>query len=111
MHVPQPDFMIIRGQLGDYTDLPTAPDAFCVIEVADSSYERDAGEKLTGYAKAAVSQYIILNLRNKTAEVYENPDVAAGVYTSSKIVPSGGVPSFRIGKAATFELPLPQIFD
>src|SRR5437879_393206 len=37
-YVPQPDFMILRGALDDYTDLPTAADAFCVIEVADSSY-------------------------------------------------------------------------
>ena len=79
-HVPQPDFMVLRGKLEDYADLPTAADAFCVIEVADSSYERDAGEKLTEYAKAGVRQYIILNLPARVAEVYTRPDVAAGTY-------------------------------
>ena len=42
--VPEPDFMVLRGTLDSYTDLPFAADAFCVVEVADSSYERDTGE-------------------------------------------------------------------
>lgn len=55
-HVPEPDFMVLRGTLDDYTDLATAADAWCVVEVADASYERDAGEKLAGYARASVGQ-------------------------------------------------------
>lgn len=54
-HVPEPDFAVIRGRLEDYADHPAAADALCVVEVADSSYERDAGEKLTGYARASRS--------------------------------------------------------
>jgi hypothetical protein len=59
-HVPEPDFMILRGTLSDYTDLPQASDAWCVVEVADASYERDIGEKLVGYALAGVRQHVVI---------------------------------------------------
>src|SRR5690349_18498685 len=29
-HVPEPNFMVLRGTLNDYTDLPAAADALCV---------------------------------------------------------------------------------
>ncbi len=55
-HVPEPDFAVIRGTLDDYAGIPTAADTFSVVEVADASYERDAGEKLAGYARAGVKR-------------------------------------------------------
>jgi hypothetical protein len=43
IHAPIPDAAVLRGPRTNYRDhIPTAADAFCVIEVADSSYERDA---------------------------------------------------------------------
>ena len=61
--------MILRENLQAYRQrLATAADAWCVVEVADSSYERDRGEKYRAYAAAGVEQYIIINLRNRTAE-------------------------------------------
>ena len=89
-HVPEPDFMILRGTLEDYSDLPIAVDAYCVMEVADSSYERDAGEKLAGYAQAGVQQYIIINLRTRSADVFTNPDIASGTYPPPKKVAADG---------------------
>jgi hypothetical protein len=105
-HEPQPDFMILRGLLKSYKEKPTAADAFCVIEVADSSYERDAGEKLIGYARAGIVQYIIINLRNRTAEVYTNPDSAAGSYAPPQIIPADGTLQLRVSEADVFTLPL-----
>ena len=96
-HVPEPDFMVLRGTLDDYADLPTAADAWCVLEVADASYERDAGEKLTAYARAGVGQYIILNLRNRTAEVYAAPDTTAGTYPPPQVIPADGSLPLRVG--------------
>jgi Uma2 family endonuclease len=108
-HVPEPDFVVLRGTLDDYTDLPIAADAYCVIEVADSSYERDAGEKLIGYARAGVLQYIILNLRNRTAEVYTNPDSSAGSYGSREIIAESGIMMLKVGEIETFSMPLPDV--
>ena len=44
-HAPIPDGMVLRGARTSYRDhTPAAAEALCVIEVADSSDERDAGE-------------------------------------------------------------------
>jgi Uma2 family endonuclease len=88
-HVPEPDFAVIRGTLDDYASLPDAADALCVVEVADASYERDAGEKLAGYARAGVTQYVIINLRHRTAEVYTSPNRAAGTYPPPQVIRQG----------------------
>ncbi len=103
-HVPEPDFMVLRGPLDDYADLPMAADAFCVVEVADASYERDAGEKLTAYARAGVAQYIILNLRNRTAEVYAAPDTAAGTYPPPLVVTAEQSLTLRVGDGETLDV-------
>lgn len=97
-HVPEPDFLILRGRLLDYADLPTAADAYCVVEVADSSYERDRGEKLEGYARAGVQQYVIINLRNRTAEVYTRPDPAAGSYPPAFVLSAEQTLPLRVGE-------------
>lgn len=109
-HAPIPDAVILRGTLEDYSDrLPEAPDAFCVIEVADSSYERDAGEKLQAYARAGVGQYIIINLRNRTAEVYSQPEPASQTYGVSEVVAEGDLLSLRVGPQDVFTSPLSDL--
>jgi Uma2 family endonuclease len=106
---PQPDFMILRGTIRDYSSKPIAADAFCVIEVADSSYERDSGFKLAGYARAGIPQYIIINLRNRTAEVYTKPDTAAGTYAAPVIITEKDALSVRVGESEMFEIRLEQL--
>ena len=105
-HVPEPDFMVLRGTLDDYADLPKAADAFCVLEVADASYERDTSEKLAGYARAGVTQYIILNLRTRTAEVYSMPDITAGTYPPPLIITADQSLSLRVGDGEMLDVPL-----
>lgn len=106
---PEPDFMILRGALADYTGLPDAGDAFCVVEVADSSYERDSGEKLATYARAGVRQYVILNLRSRTAEVYEEPNPQAGTYGPARIVDEDQMLGLRVGDGELFEVQLAEL--
>ena len=82
----EPDFALIRGTDADYaTRLPTASDVIVIIEAADSSYERDSGEKLETYAFAGIPQYAIVNLRNSTIEEYGDVDSAAGAYRQKAI--------------------------
>ncbi len=109
-YAPQPDVFVIRGRLRDYASRPTAADAFCVVEVADSSHERDVGEKLFGCARAGVPQYVIVNLRNRTAEVYVNPDPAVGTYGTPTIVPADGALSLRVGADEMLAVPLADVF-
>lgn len=109
-YAPIPDVVVLRGGRTDYrTRLPTAGDAFCVVEVADSSYERDAGEKLRGYARAGVAQYVIVNLRNRTAEVYTNPDPAAGTYAAPEVVAGRQALSLRVGDGEVFVVTLAEV--
>jgi Uma2 family endonuclease len=109
-HAPIPDAVVLRGTLDDYRDrLPGAADAWCVIEVADSSYERDTGEKLAGYARAGVIQYIVVNLRNRTAEVYTSPDTAAGTYPAPRVVREAEILDLRIGEGEVFSITLSEV--
>lgn len=87
---PEPDGAVLRGNPRDYTEaLPTAADASCVIEVADSSLEFDRGDKLTAYARAAIPQYLIVNLRDGVLESHEEPDASSGSYCRVSILRAG----------------------
>jgi hypothetical protein len=108
-NVPEPDFMVLRATLEDYVDLPTAADAFCVIEVADSSYERDAGPKLVTYARAGVGHYVIVNLRNRTAELYTQPNTAEGTYPPPRIFTTDQAMPIRVGPDEVIDVAMGQI--
>ncbi len=108
--MPEPDFAIVRGSDDDYTDhLPAAADVECIIEVADSSLERDREEKRPIYARAGVPQYIILNLRNRTAEIYDSPDSSAGLYPPAQIISADGVLTIRLASGETHAVPLAEL--
>jgi hypothetical protein len=110
IQMPEPDFAVIRGSDDAYTDrLPAAADAFCVVEVADSSLERDRQEKLPIYARAGIVQYVILNLRNRTAEVYANPDATAGTYPGPQIVAADGSIALRVGDGEVHSVRLSEL--
>jgi Uma2 family endonuclease len=46
-----------------------------VIEVADTTVARDRGIKLRGYARAGIAVYWIVNLIDRTVEIYTAPKV------------------------------------
>ncbi len=105
--MPEPDFSVVRGTDDDFTNgLPAAGDVLCIVEVADSSLERDREEKGPIYARAGIPQYIIINLRNRTAEVYTNPDSVAGTYPPPLIVAADQSLSLRVGEAEFLAVPL-----
>ncbi len=80
-----------------------------MIEVSDTSYDRDAGEKKPAYAAAGIGCYIIVDLRNRTAEVCTGPDAAAAAYPPPVIVPASGSIPLRGGDAEVFEAPLAEL--
>jgi Uma2 family endonuclease len=109
-HAPIPDCMVLRACRTDYRDrLPQAADALCVVEVADSSYERDAGEKLVAYRAAGIEQYVIINLRNRTAEVYSLVESLAATYPPMVVVKENEQLALRIGDHETHAFPLREI--
>lgn len=79
---PEPDLAVVRGAIDDYLAAhPTPPDIGLVVEVADSSLDRDRGIKLRSYARASLPEYWIVNLVDRCIEVYTSPDAAASTPT------------------------------
>jgi Uma2 family endonuclease len=71
---PEPDVMIVRGETRRYLDRHPGPqDVPLVIEVADSSLQRDRTLKKRLYAAAGILVYWIVNLLDNQIEVYTDP--------------------------------------
>lgn len=71
---PEPDGAVVRGLRRQYRDRHSGPmDVALVVEVADSSLERDRSEKKRSYARAGIPIYWIVNLRDSQLEVYTEP--------------------------------------
>ena len=70
---PEPDIAIVRGAHADYRERhPSGEDCPLVIEVADTSVERDR-LKAAIYASTNVQEYWIANLTEECVERYTNP--------------------------------------
>jgi Uma2 family endonuclease len=71
---PEPDVAIVRGPRKQYgRRTPHARETALVIEVAESSYAYDRGEKWRAYAAARIPIYWIVNLEKEQIEVFTNP--------------------------------------
>jgi Uma2 family endonuclease len=71
---PEPDLSVIRGSRDDYLKRHPGPkDIALLVEVADSSLDRDQGQKLLAYAKGGILVYWIVNLVDRQVEVYSSP--------------------------------------
>ena len=77
---PEPDAAVVRGGIDDYMDHPPGMgDVSAVIEVADSSLSIDLGPKLSAYAAAGISQYVVVDLVSDRVLVHEAP--AGNIYS------------------------------
>lgn len=71
---PEPDASVIRGERRDYFDRHPGPDDIAiVIEVSDTTLQRDRGLKKRIYARAGIPVYLIINLPESQIEVYTEP--------------------------------------
>ena len=71
---PEPDVMVVRGETRQYKDRHPGPeDVLLVVEVADTTIERDRGVKRRMYARSGIPVYWIINLVERRLEVYERP--------------------------------------
>lgn len=70
---PQPDLMLLRPKSDFYAEgHPTASDVLLLIEVADTTLERDRDYKMPLYGRYGVVESWLLNLLDGTVEVYTN---------------------------------------
>jgi Uma2 family endonuclease len=71
---PEPDAVVVRGETRHYLDRHPGPqDIGLVIEVADTTLQRDRGFKKRLYARAGIPVYWIVNLPDNQCEVYTEP--------------------------------------
>lgn len=69
---PEPDVYVTNGTVFDFVEShPTT--AVLIVEISDSSLEYDQTAKASLYAKAKVSDYWIVNLRDRRLEVRRRP--------------------------------------
>jgi Uma2 family endonuclease len=69
---PEPDAVVVRGKPWDYRRAhPTTP--LLVVEIAVSSLAIDRRLKGALYARAGVTDYWVVNLRDEVVEVYRQP--------------------------------------
>ncbi len=69
---PEPDVAVVLGDILDYSrNHPTT--AVLVVEVSDQSLGHDRKRKLPLYARSGIPEAWILNLRERTLEVYREP--------------------------------------
>jgi Uma2 family endonuclease len=69
---PEPDVAVVRGPIRRYTTHhPLPDDVALVVEVADTSLERDR-QKAKVYARAGIPAYWIVNLVDSQIEMYSH---------------------------------------
>lgn len=77
---PEPDLAVARGVEEDYLVRHPGPaDLALVVEVADSTLDRDREEKARIYARAGIRAYWIVNLVDRRVEVYTDPSGAVAL--------------------------------
>lgn len=68
---PMPDLAVIAGDPAASAEVPAT--AALIVEVADSSVRYDRTRKARVYARAGIADYWIVNLVDRTLEVYRQP--------------------------------------
>jgi len=72
--MPEPDAMVVRGELRQYCrQRMRAEHIGLVVEVADASLQRDQVFKKSIYAQAGIPVYWLVNLSDGRIEVYTDP--------------------------------------
>lgn len=87
---PEPDIAILQYREDYYTKShPTPKETLLVIEVANSSLEKDQKVKLPLYAEAGIPEVWIVNLQDHQLEQYREPSEKD--YTNIRILRTGDV--------------------
>jgi Uma2 family endonuclease len=85
---PQPDVAVVTFRPDYYRDAhPRPQDILLVVEVADTTVEKDRLVKTRLYARAGIPEALIFNLIEDQLEYYSRP--AAGIYQRSEILKRG----------------------
>ena len=85
---PQPDLLLLKPSANYYRySHPRPEDVFLLVEISDTSLEKDQGKKVPAYARAGIAEVWIVNLNDQTIEVYRQPHFAG--YSSKTVLNAG----------------------
>jgi Uma2 family endonuclease len=71
---PRPDISVVRGDPELFAQRHPAPEEVALlIEVSETSLDRDQGKKKFNYARSGIPVYWIVNLVDRQLEVYTSP--------------------------------------
>jgi hypothetical protein len=107
--MPEPDLVIARGEIRDYSRRhPEPPDVALVVEVSDSSLDKDRTLMFRTYGGGEVTRYWIVNLIDRQVEVYSSPSGSSepvGYRHCEVFLPGQDVP-LLIGEAEVGRIPV-----
>jgi len=106
---PEPDAAIVLRPI-TAAGKPRAEHVSCVIEVAGTSLERDRTTKLRHYARGGIPQYVILDLHDRTAEEYLQPNPEIGTYGRRITHAAGARLRLRLGGGDGLEVAITDLF-
>ena len=80
-NAPEPDAAVTRQPVASYTTADPGPEELLlVVEVTDSTQNRDKIIKARLYATAGITEYWLLDLRARRLRVHRSPDTSTGAY-------------------------------
>lgn len=86
---PQPDVIVACGQRRAYPHQhPTPVDVFLLVEVSGSTLAEDRSVKSPLYAIAGITEYWIVNLKDRQLEVHRMPQ--NGIWTQTQVISATG---------------------
>ena len=72
---PEPDLVLAHRKEGGYKKIhPRPEDVWLIVEVADSSLEKDRVVKQSLYASAGIPEYWLVNLEDSCIEMFAEPE-------------------------------------
>lgn len=85
---PEPDITLLKRRADYYAEShPSPSDVLVVIEVADTSLQKDRDLKLPAYARAGIAEVWLIDLHNDRIEIHSQP--GGGIYQEVRIVLRG----------------------
>lgn len=82
---PEPDIAVVQIDPQRYIDHhPTPKEIFLLVEISDTTLERDRKQKAASYAKAGIADYWILDVNKQQVHVFR--EIVAGAYQRETIL-------------------------
>ena len=70
----EPDIVLANPPRRQYLERhPTPEDILLIVEISDTTLKNDRENKGSAYARAGISQYLLVNVNNNTIENYRQP--------------------------------------